>query len=58
MIVELIYKNEDGELVKRNIKNIWEVHDNDGKELVVKEHNHTCERFDFENIKEIKLIRG
>jgi hypothetical protein len=58
MVIEIIYKDDEGKIKKRNIKNIWELQDNDGKILVVKEHNHLCEHFKFEDIKELKIYRG
>lgn len=58
MVVEITYEDVDGKVKKRNIKNIWEVQDNDGKELIVKEHNHLCERFSFDKVKEVKIHRG
>ena len=57
MVIEITYVNKDGEITKRNIKNIWELQDNDGKELIIKEHNHLCERFNFKDIKELKVYR-
>lgn len=57
MVIEITYVNKEGEIAKRNIKNIWEMQDNDGKTLVVKEQNHLCERFKFEDIKELKVYR-
>ena len=57
MVIEITYVNKNGEITKRNIKNIWELQDNDGTELIVKEHNHLCERFDFKDIKELKVYR-
>lgn len=58
MVIEITYVNKEGEITKRNIKNIWEMQDNDGKILVIKEHNHLCEHFEFEDIKELKVYRG
>jgi len=58
MVIEITYVNDEGKVTKRNIKNIWELQDNNGKELIVKEHNHQCERFKFEDIKELKVYRG
>lgn len=57
MVIEITYVNKEGEITKRNIKNIWELQDNDGKTLVVKEHNHLCEQFKFEDIKELKVLK-
>lgn len=58
MVIEITYVNKEGEITKRNIKNIWELQDNGGVELVVKEHDHSCERFDFKDIKELKVYGG
>lgn len=58
MVIEITYVNEKEEIIKRNIENIWELQDNDGKTLVIKEHNHLCERFKFEDIKELKIYKG
>lgn len=58
MVIEITYVNKEGEIVKRNIKNIWELQDNGGTELVIKEHDYSCERFDFEDIKELKVYKG
>ena len=58
MNIEITYANNDGEITKRNIENIWELQDNNGVELVVKEHNHLCERFNSKDIKELKVYKG
>ena len=58
MDIEITYVNNDGEITKRNIENIWELQDNNGVELVVKEHDHLCERFNFKDIKELKVYKG
>ena len=42
MVIEITYVNKEGNVTKRNIKNIWELQDNNGTELIVKEHNHLC----------------
>ena len=36
----------------------YKIIDNNGVELVVKEHNHLCERFNFKDIKELKVYKG
>ena len=58
MVIEITYADKNGKVMKRNIKNIWELQDNNGEELVVKEHNHRCERFKFDDIEELKVHRG
>ena len=58
MNIEITYANNDGEITKRNIENIWELQDNNGVELVVKEHNYLYERFNFKDIKELKVYKG
>ena len=58
MDIEITYANNEGEITKRNIKNIWEIQDNcKNNELVLVDHNHLCERFDFKDIKELKVYR-
>lgn len=58
MDIEITYANNEGEITKRNIKNIWEIQDNGKNELVLVEHDHLCERFNFKDIKELKVYRG
>ena len=42
MDIEITYANNEGEITKRNIKNIWEIQDNCKNELVLVDHNHLC----------------
>ena len=58
MDIEISYTNNEGEITKRNIKNIWEIQDNGKNELVLVKHDHLCKRFDFKDIKELKVYRG
>lgn len=57
MDIEIVYENNKGEIIKRNIKNIWEIQDNGKNELVLIKHDHLCERFIFKDIKELKVYR-
>lgn len=57
MDIEIVYENNKGEIIKRNIKNIWEIQDNGKNELVLVKHDHLCERFDFKDIKDLKVYR-
>lgn len=57
MTIELLHK-VDGNETKKIFKNVWEIQDNCDDAITIKYHNHLCERFDFKDIKELKIYRG